>query len=161
MLCVHLQHFQNLYNSEIRGGGNYCCCDISYKNVSCGANLTDLDVTACTSECEPYFEMHFEVCFSDGTCSNMKNETAVIDNILSTCISPLLVQLQSNESMIGKTMIDDIVNVSANIKKASTIQLIFVYMINCLPGITQLPFRQHCMWMYGIVQQTREVTTFI
>ena len=107
VLGVHVQHFENLYNAEIRDTGKYCCCDISYKNVPCVANLTDLNVAACTSECEPHFEMRFEVCFANGTCSNMKNETAVIDNILATCISPLLVQLHSKESTI-----DDITIVS-------------------------------------------------
>ena len=79
----------------------YCCCDISYKNVPCVDILTDLDVTGCTAKCEPYFEMRLEVCFADGTCSNMRNETAAIDNILAICISPLLVQQYLNESMIN------------------------------------------------------------
>ena len=89
MLGVQVQHFQNLYNAEVRNGKDYCCCDISYAVVPCAKNLTDLDVTACTSDCEPYFEMRFEVCYANGTCSDMKNETAVIDSILATCISPL------------------------------------------------------------------------
>ena len=88
VLGIHVQHFQNLYNAEIRNG-DYCCCDISFKDVPCVNDLTDLNVAACISECEPYFEIRFEVCFADGTCSNMKNETAVIDNIFATCISPL------------------------------------------------------------------------
>ena len=100
-LGVHVQHFQNLYNAEFRNGREYCCCDISYLDVPCVTNLTDLNVTACTSECEPYFEIRFEVCFADGTYSVMKNEIACKDNIPSTCISPLLVQLYSNESIIG------------------------------------------------------------
>ena len=76
--------------------------------MPCKKNLTDLDVAACTSECEPYFEMHLEVFFANGTCSIMKTEIACINNITSTCISPLLVQLHSNESMTG-----NITNVSA------------------------------------------------
>ena len=108
MLGVHVQHFKNLYNVEIRNDKDYCCCGISYTDVPCVKNFTDLNVTVCTSECEPYFEIRFEVCFANGTCSNMKNETAVIDNILATCISPLLVQLHSEESIF-----DNITNVSA------------------------------------------------
>ena len=77
VLGVHVQHFQNLYNAEIRNG-HYCCCDISYYDVLCEANLIDLNVTACTSECEPFFEMHFEVCFANGTCSSVENEIAWI-----------------------------------------------------------------------------------
>ena len=112
VLGVHVQCFQNLYNVEIRNHGrDYCCCDISYVNVPCVENLIDLDVSACTSECDPYFEMRFEVCFANGTCLYKKNEIACINNITSTCISPILVQLHSNESMIDK-----ITNVSA--KKA-------------------------------------------
>ena len=107
VLCVHVQNFQNLYNAEIRNGEYYCCCDISYMDVPCVADLTDLNVTACTSECEPYLEIRFEVCFADGTCSSVKNETAVIGNILATCISSLLVQFYSEESTI-----DNIINVS-------------------------------------------------
>ena len=115
MLGVHMQHFQNLYNAEIRHDGkDYFCCDISFKNVPCVEHLTDLNVAACTSECEPFFEIHFEVCFANGTCSCMKNEIACINNITSTCISPLLVQLHSNESIV-----DNITNVSA--KKASSL----------------------------------------
>ena len=114
VLGVHVQHFQNLYNAEIRNNGkDYCCCDISAYDVPCEKDLTDLDVASCTAECEPYFEKRFEVCFADGTCSDMKNETAVIDSVLATCISPLLVQLHSNESMIGNiTTNNDIINVS-------------------------------------------------
>ena len=117
MLCVRLQHFQNLYNAEIING-QYCCCDISYLDVPCGENLTGLNITACTSECEPYFEIRLKVCFADGTCSNVNNETAVIDNIIANCISPLLVQLHSNESMIGNIiMMDDIINVNTKKKQ--------------------------------------------
>ena len=110
VLGVHVQNFQNLYNAEIRNG-LYCCCDISYVDVPCVEDLTDLNVTVCTSECEPYFEMRFEVCFADGACSNMKNEAAATGNILSICISPLLVQIHSEESMI-----DNITSVSAKRK---------------------------------------------
>ena len=74
MLGVHVQHFQNLYNAEFRNGYEYCCCDISYMDVHCVADLTDLNVAACTSECEQYFEIRFEVCFADGTCSMNINE---------------------------------------------------------------------------------------
>ena len=144
MLGVHVQHFQNLYNAEFRNSKDYCCCDISYKDVPCVATLTDLNVAACTSECEPYFEMRFEVCFADGTCSNMKNEAAVIDNILSICISPLLVQLHSKEPMI-----DNITSVSAREKNSNTRV--------CILLIVHLLIRQHCMWMYGIVEQTQVV----
>ena len=88
MLGVHMQHFQNLYNAEFRSSGKYCCCDISYLDVPCVENLTDLNVTACTSECEPYFEMYFEVCLADGTCSQMEKEIAcILSNISSTCMS--------------------------------------------------------------------------
>ena len=107
MLGVHVQHFRNLYNAEFRDDRDYCCCDIAYADVPCVRDLTDLNVTACTSECEPYFEMRFEVCFADGTCSSMKNETAVIGNILATSISSLLVQFHSEESTI-----DNIINIS-------------------------------------------------
>ena len=69
-------------------------------DVPCVKDLTDLDVTACTSECEPYFEILFEVCFADGTCSIVEDKTSVIDNIFATCITPFLVQLQSNKSMV-------------------------------------------------------------
>ena len=109
MLGVHVQHFQNLYNAEIRGDVNYCCCDISYTVVPCVKDLTKLDVPCCSSDCEPFFDIRFEVCFADGTCSNMKNEAAAIDSILSICISPILFQLYSNASMIG-----NITGVSAN-----------------------------------------------
>ena len=80
---------------------------MSFTEVTCGANLTNLNVTACTAECDPYFEIRFKVCFANGTCSITKNETAATDNILATCISPLLLQLHSNESII------DITDVSA------------------------------------------------
>ena len=104
MLGVHLQHFQNLYNAEFRDSGKYCCCDISYLDVPCGKNLTDLNTTACsTSACDPYFEMGFEVCFGNGTCLYKKNEITCVNNITSTCISPLLFQLHSNASMIDNT----------------------------------------------------------
>ena len=114
MLGVHVQHFQNLYNAEIRKSNAYCCCDISYIDVPCGANITDLNVTACTSECEPYFEIRFKVCFDDGTCSSMETEISCNDSIPSTSIhvSPLLLQLYSSQSINGS-----ISNVSA--KKAS------------------------------------------
>ena len=82
--------------------------------VTCQDNITALNVTACTNECEPYYVIRFEVCLANGTCSNVKNETAAADNILVTCISPLLVQFASNESMIGNiTTNDDLINVSA------------------------------------------------
>ena len=107
MLGVHVQHFQNLYNAEFRNGYEYCCCDISYLDVPCVADLTDLNVAACTSECEPYFEMRFEVCFANATCFNMRNQIPCINNISATCVSPLLVQLHSEMSTI-----DNITNVS-------------------------------------------------
>ena len=107
MLCVHLQHFENL-NAEFRSSGEYCCCAMSYTEVPCATIFTDLNVAACTAGCDPYFEIRFEVCFANGTCFNMKSETAATDNILATCISPLLAQLYSNESMI-----DNITDVSA------------------------------------------------
>ena len=139
MLGVHVEHFQNLYNAEFRNGKEYCCCDITYLVVPCVADLTDLDVTACISECQPYFEMRFEVCFADGTCSNMKNETADIDNILSICISPLLVQFHSKQSMI-----DNITSVSAKRKILKTCM--------CVLLINRLLIRQYYMWMYGMEQ---------
>ena len=127
VLGVHVQHFQNLYNAEIRTGNVYCCCDISYVDVPCVEDLTDLDVTACMSECEPYLEIRFKVCFADGTCSNMENEITCKDNTPSTCISPLLVQLCSSQSINGS-----INNVSA--KKASfkpyKCICIYVYKLN-------------------------------
>ena len=112
VLGVHVQHFQNLYNAVFRHKDIYCCCDISYKDVQCVDDPIHLNVTACYSECDPLFEIRSEVCFADGTCSNIKNEIACINDIPATCISPLLVQLHSNESMI-----DNITNVSA--KRAS------------------------------------------
>ena len=87
----------------------YCCCDISYLVLPCVVNLADLDVAACTSECEPYFEMSFKVCLANGTCSNTKKGNAVTNSIVATYKSPLLVQLHSEESMIV-----NITNVSAN-----------------------------------------------
>ena len=112
MLGVHVQHFQNLYNAEIRDG-KYCCCDISSSLVPCATVPTGLIVDACTADCEPYFKLRFEVCFADGTCSNVKNETTVMHNILATCISPLLVHLHPNESIIDNiTINNDIINVS-------------------------------------------------
>ena len=111
LLGVSVQHFQNLYNAEIRSSGKYCCCDISYLDVPCVEDLTDLDVTACTSECQPYFEMRFEVCSANGTCSDMRKEDAVIDNTLATYTSPLLVQLVLNSE---EFMIENVTNVSVN-----------------------------------------------
>ena len=108
MLGVHVQYFENPYNADHRHLGEYFCCDISVNVVDCVQDLTDLNVAACTNECEPYLELCFKICFTNGTCSNLKNETAVIDDILATCISPLLLQLHSNEFMI-----DNIINVSA------------------------------------------------
>ena len=99
VLGVHLQHFENLYNAEIRDGKDFYRCDISYYVIACVEKLMDLDFTECTSECEPYFEIHFKVCFADGTCSEMNNDIACMNNNLATCISPLLVQLHSNESI--------------------------------------------------------------
>ena len=107
VLCVHVQQFQNVYNAEIRNVKDYCCCDISSIDMPCVKNLTHLNVTACTSECQPYFETRFKVCFANGTCSNTTNKTGFIDNILASCISPLLIQLHPNESMI-----DNVINVS-------------------------------------------------
>ena len=127
VLGVQVLHFQNLYNAEIRNGKDYCCCDISYMVVPCVRDLTDLNVATCTAECEPYFEIRFEVCFADGKCFNMKNETGVMDNILATCISPLLVQHHSNECMI-----DNIMNVS---EKKAILQCIHIQiLINELVG---------------------------
>ena len=71
VLGVHMQHFQNLYNAEIRNG-LYCFCDISHNTVKCREDLTDLNIAACTSECEPYFEIRVEICLANGTCSNTK-----------------------------------------------------------------------------------------
>ena len=107
-----MQQFQNLYNAELRNGKDYCCCDISYVDVPCVADLTDLDVTACTFECEPFFDIDFKVCFANGTCSYTSNEIACINNIPATWTSPALVLLHSNESIIA-----NITNVSS--KKAS------------------------------------------
>ena len=109
VLGAHVQHFENLYNIEIRDGIYYCCCDISHLDMPCVKNFADLDITACTSECEPFFDIYFRVCFVNGTCSKMKNEIAYISNTPSTWISPLLLQLQSNEFVI-----DNITNVSVN-----------------------------------------------
>ena len=114
LLGVHVQHFHNLYNAEIRNGKDYCCCDISYLDVPCVRDLTDLNVTGCTSECQPYLEIRFGVCFANGTCSYIKTEVACINNITSTCISPLLAQLHLSEPMI-----DSITQVSA--KKACSL----------------------------------------
>ena len=108
VLCVQVEHFENLYNAEIRND-EYCCCDVSYLVVPCVQVVTDINVAECTSECEPYLEIRFEVCFANRSCSNIKCETAVIDNSLATCISPLHVQLHSEESTI-----DNVTNVSAS-----------------------------------------------
>ena len=114
VLGVHAQHFQNHYNAEIKDG-KYCCCDISSSVVPCVTVPTDLNVAACTADCEPYFEICFKACFADGTCFDMKNDTAVIDNIPATWISPLLVQLHSKESMTGNVAVNvDIINVNTN-----------------------------------------------
>ena len=97
MLGVHLQHFQNLYNAEIRDGVVYCCCDISYVDVPCVDDLTDLNVDACTSECEPFYDIRFKVCFANGTCSYTSNEVACINNIPATL-------LHSNELLIANVI---------------------------------------------------------
>ena len=106
VLGVHMQNFQNLYNAEIRNG-YYCCCDISYLDVGCVNNLTNLNVAACTSECEPFFDLRFKVCFANGTCFSMTNEIPCINNISATCVSLLPARLHSEMSMT------DIINVSA------------------------------------------------
>ena len=90
MLGVIVQNFENLYNAEIRNDKYNCCCDISYTVVPCVKDPTHLNAIACTSECEPYFEIRLEVCFAGGTCSIVEDKTTVIDNILATCITPLL-----------------------------------------------------------------------
>ena len=110
VLGVQVQHFQTLYNAEIRNG-QHCCCDISYMDVACVQDLGNLDVTACTFECEPLFDIHFKVCFTNGTCLYMKNEISCTHNNPTTWITPLLLELYLNESMIKNIM-----NVSA--KKA-------------------------------------------
>ena len=114
VLCADVQHFQNLYNVEFRDNGTYCCCDNSFIEVPCQDDITLLNVAACTNECEPYYVIRFEVCFANGMCSNIKTEATAISNILAGCISPLLVQLASNESIINNiTTNGDTINVSA------------------------------------------------
>ena len=113
VLGVHVQHFQNLYNAEFRDSRCYCCCDIPSIVVPCVEELINLTVLACTSECEPFIEIRFEVSFANGTYLYTKNKIACTSDILGTCLSPLLVQLHPNESIIDNV---DIINVSA--KKA-------------------------------------------
>ena len=74
-----------LYNAEIRNGDNsiaaviFLAYDLPYvRRIS-----LLLNVTACISDCEPYFEIHgSEVCFANGTCSSTKNEIACVQTIL-------------------------------------------------------------------------------
>ena len=140
MLGVHVQHFQNLYNAEIRNG-NYCC-DISFLDVPCVADLTDLDVTGCTSECQPYFEIRFEVCFADGACSIMENEIAGVNIIPATCISPLLVQLHSDESMTGSSDKVDAKKASFNTLTDKGCYLTYNYKLIVLFPFKQYPSQQ-------------------
>ena len=144
-LCLRVEHFENLYNAEIRND-KYCCCDVYNLFVPCVEVFTDLNVTDCTSECEPYFELGFEVCFANGTCSNMKNEAAVIDTVHATCISSFLDHLHSEEFMIDK-----ITNVSA---KTTILICLCLFRIHLL-------IRQHSMWIHGIVKQTNVQKLFI
>ena len=76
-------------------------------------NFIDLNISACTFECEPYFEMRFQICFASGTCASMKEEIVHLSNTSALCISSLLVQLHSNEFIN-----DSIINVSANMFRA-------------------------------------------
>ena len=134
-----MHHFQNqLYNAEIRDGIGYCCCDVLYTVVPCVKDLTDLDGTACTFECEPYLEIRFELCFADGTCSIVEDETVVSDIILATCITPLLVQLQLNKFVVDNIFILSTEKASVYSHRDNK----FVYYL--------FTFRQHYMWMYEI-----------
>ena len=97
VLGVQTQHFENMFNAETRFD-QYCCCDTP---SPCVESLAGLNPTTCNPECDPYFEMRFEVCFYNETCLIMKAETSFVDSVLATCISPLFGELHSEESTLN------------------------------------------------------------
>ena len=65
LLSVQIQHFENVFNAEIRGG-QYCCCDQTMP--PCNDTIMALSTTACNTACHPYFMIYFQPCPSIETC---------------------------------------------------------------------------------------------
>ena len=62
VLGVEIQHFENVYNAEIRNG-MYCCCDAA---APCGGTIDAIQPMTCTIACDPYIVIYFQACIQ--TC---------------------------------------------------------------------------------------------
>ena len=71
VLGVQIQHFENMYNAEIRND-LYCCCDDHFRE--CKENITDLiqNGTCFNSDhrCETYFVLYVRECSYNSICSD-------------------------------------------------------------------------------------------
>ena len=68
VLGVQIQHFENMYNAEIRDG-KYCCCDRN--DVVCQADIILLGTCIISQPehgCDPYFRVYVRACLNNGTC---------------------------------------------------------------------------------------------
>ena len=94
VLGVNIQHFENMFNAEIRSG-NYCCCDDGV--TPCGETIDAVKPMTCTTVCHPYFVVHFQACPSIKTCYVAKTiNITVVDP--TSVISSFLVQIPFSQS---------------------------------------------------------------
>ena len=91
VLGVQIQHFENMYGSEIEGG-LFCCCDDSRTDLSmCKENVTDLPMcknSATYNPCDTYFLVYVRECLYNSTCNytqqyRLNNDTTLIQLILT------------------------------------------------------------------------------
>ena len=98
LLSVEIQHYENMFNAEIRDG-EYCCCDQPSQPL-CVQNIENLDTEECTDMCQPYFVIYFQTCPSSKTCYLANNYTVSGD--FSAATSLFFIQILFNQSELEK-----------------------------------------------------------
>ena len=98
VLGVQIQHFENLYNVEIKDG-SYCCCD--NPEVECSQSITDLQGLCYDPNlirvCEQYFLVHVKDCSYNSTCTVSQTYQLRIDSSTSLNHLVLFIPLKEME----------------------------------------------------------------
>ena len=112
LLGVQLQHFDNMFNAEIRNK-KYCCCD--QPSTPCVDNIENLNTENCTYMCQPYFVIYFQACPSIQTC--YFTDKYVVSGESIAAASSIVIQIPFNES--GLEMYNQVrICVELNIKNS-------------------------------------------
>ena len=99
VLGVQIQHFENVYSSEIRNG-LFCCCDDD--GSLCKENIIDLQMcklSATYNPCDTYFLVYVRDCLYNSTCNYTKYSQLNDDASLIQLVLPIPLEMELSENV--------------------------------------------------------------